>query len=108
MVDTFINVEQSYNKTEDFSEPTTVIGNVPNLTDKFADRIITGDWQYAQDLWPGEKLFTGIKFCPYAHANIKSVDTSEAEKMPGVKAVVTYREVPSPSAGIGMAGPLPR
>ena len=53
---------------------------------------------------PGEKLFTGIKFCPYAHANIKAVDTSVAEKMPGVKAVVTYLEVPSPAMPQPAAG----
>jgi xanthine dehydrogenase YagR molybdenum-binding subunit len=97
MTQTFINVTQAYNKPETFTDPTTVIGKVPNLIDHFANRVITGDWDFAGDILPGQKLFTGIKFCPYAHANIKSVDTSVAEKMPGVKAVVTYMDVPSPA-----------
>jgi len=97
MVQTFINVTQTYNKPETFTDPTTVIGKIPNQLDHFANRVITGDWDFPGDILPGEKLFTGIKFCPYAHANIKAVDTSVAEKMPGVKAVVTYMEIPSPA-----------
>ena len=89
MAQTFINVTQTYNRPEDFTNPLTVIGKTDYL-DHFANRIITGDWDFAGDVLPGQKLFTGIKFCPYAHANITAVDTSVAEKMPGVKAVVTY------------------
>jgi xanthine dehydrogenase molybdenum-binding subunit len=40
---------------------------------------------------------------PYPHANILSVDTSEAEKLPGVKAVITVKDLPRNvfSASIG-------
>ncbi|MFC1901734.1 xanthine dehydrogenase family protein molybdopterin-binding subunit [Chloroflexota bacterium] len=31
---------------------------------------------------------------PYAHARIKSIDTSKAEELPGVKCVLTYKNVP--------------
>jgi xanthine dehydrogenase YagR molybdenum-binding subunit len=97
MPETFINVNQTYNKPETFTEETKVIGHVPDLVDHYATRIVTGHWDYACDVLPGEKLFTGIKFSPYAHAKIPGIDTSKAEKMPGVKAVVTYLEVPSPA-----------
>ncbi len=80
----------------DFERPLSVIGK-QKITEKFEQQIITGTWDYAQDKYPGQKLFTGIKTCPHAHAIIKGVDTSEAEKMPGVKAVCTYMEVPSPA-----------
>jgi len=97
MAQTFVNVTNAYNVPETFTDPLKVIGKIPNQLDHFADRVVTGDWDFAQDILPGEKLFTGIKFCPHAHAIIKAVDTSAAEKMPGVKAVVTYMEVPSPA-----------
>ena len=32
---------------------------------------------------------------PHAHANIVSIDTSKAEKLPGVKAVVTRKDFPA-------------
>lgn len=104
MTQTFLTGAQTYLTPETFTDPTTVIGNVPNQVDHFATRIVTGNWDYAEDIFPGEKLFTGIKFCPYAHANIKSVDTSVAAKMPGVKAIVTYLEVPSPAMPRPAAG----
>src|SRR5512146_2986761 len=80
----------------DFDRPVNIIGK-EKYTDRFAQRIITGTWEYAQDLFPGQKLFTGLKTCPHAHAIIKGVDTTDAEKMPGVKAVCTYMEVPQPA-----------
>ena len=104
MAETFLTGAQTYNVPETFSDPTTVIGKIPNQLDHFATRIVTGDWDYAGDILPGEKLFTGIKFCPYAHANIKSIDTTAASKMPGVKAIVTYLEVPSPAMPMPTTG----
>lgn len=104
MAETFLTGAQTYNVPETFSDPTTVIGKIPNQLDHFATRIVTGDWDYAGDILPGEKLFTGIKFCPYAHANIKAIDTTAASKMPGVKAIVTYLEVPSPAMPMPTTG----
>jgi CO/xanthine dehydrogenase Mo-binding subunit len=104
MAETFLTGAQTYNVPETFSDPTTVIGKIPNQLDHFATRIVTGDWDYAGDVLPGEKLFTGIKFCPYAHANIKAIDTTAASKMSGVKAIVTYLEVPSPAMPMPTTG----
>jgi len=87
----------------DFRRELNVIGK-EKVMEKFGQRIITGHWDFAQDIFPGQKLFTGIKTCPHAHAIIKSVDTSEAEKMPGVKAVCTYMEIPTPGMPKPAAG----
>ncbi len=35
-------------------------------------------------------LYARMLHCPYAHARIKSMDTSEAEKLPGVRVVLRY------------------
>jgi CO/xanthine dehydrogenase Mo-binding subunit len=39
-------------------------------------------------------LYGRILRSPHAHARIKSIDTSKAEKLPGVKAVVTAKDFP--------------
>ena len=97
MAQTFITpVTETLNVPETFTDPLNVIGQSKYL-DHNAQKIVTGTWPFAQDMFPGEKLFTGIKFCPYAHAIITGVDTSVAAKMPGVKAVCTYMEVKSPA-----------
>ncbi|HEX4966638.1 MAG TPA: xanthine dehydrogenase family protein molybdopterin-binding subunit [Thermoanaerobaculia bacterium] len=47
----------------------------------------SGRAKYTYDLQPQGMLWGKILRCPHAHAKIKSVDVSAAEKMPGVKAV---------------------
>jgi aldehyde oxidoreductase len=43
---------------------------------------------------PSDILHLKLVRCPHHHANIKSIDTSEAEKMPGVVGVLTARDIP--------------
>ncbi|MGA2196062.1 MAG: xanthine dehydrogenase family protein molybdopterin-binding subunit [Bryobacteraceae bacterium] len=47
----------------------------------------TGRAKYASDTKVSGMLYGAYVACPHAHAKVTSVDTSEAEKMPGVKAV---------------------
>ena len=53
----------------------------------------SGRARYTFDMNPGNLLFGKILRSPYAHAKIKSVDTSEAEKLPGVVSVVVMKPV---------------
>jgi xanthine dehydrogenase YagR molybdenum-binding subunit len=48
----------------------------------------SGKVKYPSDVRPEGTLFGVMLYSPYAHAKVKSIDTSAAEKMPGVKAVV--------------------
>src|SRR5439155_6829833 len=48
---------------------------------------VTGAAKYTADVNPPGMLFGRMLASPYPHAKIKSIDTSEAEKAPGVKAV---------------------
>ncbi len=50
----------------------------------------SGRAKYSYDVNLPGMLYGKIVGCPYAHAKITSIDTSEAEKMPGVKAVLMY------------------
>src|SRR5450631_4058655 len=55
---------------------------------------VTGLAQYGADLaMPGE-LVGRILRSPHAHARIRSIDTSKAAALPGVKAVVTSADFP--------------
>ncbi len=48
---------------------------------------VSGRAKYTYDQNPKGLLFGKVLRCPYPHAKVVSVDTSAAEKMPGVKAV---------------------
>ena len=55
---------------------------------------VTGKGLYADDLILPGMLVGKILHSPHAHARILSIDPSGAERIPGVKAVVTGRDTP--------------
>ena len=55
---------------------------------------VTGQIRYVDDMKLPGMLYAKLLHSPYAHARIKSIDTSEAEALPGVEAVVTYLNSP--------------
>jgi len=57
---------------------------------------VTGTLDYGADLglkMPADTLYLALMQAKVSHANIKGIDTSEAEKMPGVFKVVTAKDV---------------
>ena len=56
------------------------------------EELVQGRAKFVADM-PAE-LHVKILGSPHAHAMIKSIDTSEAEKLEGVVAVLTYQDVP--------------
>jgi len=59
-----------------------------------AERMVTGAQQYGDDLGMDGMLHGKILWSAYPHARILSIDTSQAEAMPGVVAVVTAEDIP--------------
>lgn len=55
---------------------------------------VTGKKIYVGDMKLPGMLYAKVLLSPKAHAKIKSIDTSEAEKLPGVRAVATYLNTP--------------
>lgn len=55
---------------------------------------VTGSLKYLTDLTFPNMLFAKILRSAYPHANILSIFTEEAENLPGVEAVITYKDVP--------------
>lgn len=57
---------------------------------------VTGDWEFMGDValrMPEGTLWLALTQAEVSHANIKGIDTSEAEKMPGVVKVITHKDV---------------
>ncbi len=52
----------------------------------------SGKAKYPSDVRPEGTLFGVMLYSPYAHAKVKSIDISAAEKMPGVKAAIVIAE----------------
>ena len=73
-------------------EPFVNVGKRIPKTD--AVHKVTGRAQYIQDLSLPGMLYGKILFSKYAHARIVHIDTSRAEKLLGVRAVITARNTP--------------
>ncbi len=56
--------------------------------------IVTGQIKYPIDYSMPGMLTAKVLRCPFPRARIKSIDTSEAKKIPGVFAVITVEDVP--------------
>jgi xanthine dehydrogenase molybdenum-binding subunit len=54
----------------------------------------TGAAKYAADIQLPGMLIGKVLTSPHAHARILNIDTSKAENLPGVEAVITYADVP--------------
>ena len=61
----------------------------PDAADKAAGKAL-----FIHDIVRPGMLYGKIKFSEYAHARIKHIDTSKAEKLPGVRAVITGYNTP--------------
>ena len=70
---------------------------------------VTGTWDFGADLGikelPKDTLHIKLVQAKVSHANIISIDTKEAEKMPGVFRVLTYKDVPGTNRINGLAFP---
>ena len=60
---------------------------------------VTGRARFAADTTMPGQLHGAFLRSPHAHARILSIDTSAAEAMPGVKAIVTGADFPTLDPG---------
>jgi 4-hydroxybenzoyl-CoA reductase alpha subunit len=74
--------------------PHTVVGTRHRRVD--AMQRLTGESQYTDDIILPRMLHGKILRSPHAHANIIAIDTSAAEKLDGVAAVITGKDLPIP------------
>src|SRR5919108_5116818 len=76
----------------------SVVGTRPLRPDGI-DKV-TGRAKFGADAVAPGMLIGRILRSPHAHARIKSIDTSKARKLAGVKAVVTRDDFKEPSADL--------
>src|SRR6516164_6040630 len=72
--------------------PYNLIGK--NFTPMDVEAKVTGRAKYAEDFRADNMVFCKTLTSPIPHAKIKSIDTSEALKMPGVLGILTADDVP--------------
>lgn len=70
----------------------TVVGKSIRRVDAVAK--VTGMAKYTDDFSERNMLVGKILHSPYAHAIVKSIDVSKAKALPGVEAVLTYKDLP--------------
>lgn len=91
------------NRTPDLEKPAyKVIGTRPvrpDGTDK-----VTGRALYGADIRLPGMLYGAVLRSPHAHARIRSIDTAQAEKLPGVRAVVTADDLPEVESKVSDLG----
>src|SRR5437667_8477395 len=71
-----------------------VVGKAHRKVDATAK--VTGVTRFADDLFLPRMLFAKLLRSPHPHARILSIDASRAASVPGVKAVLTGKDLPIP------------
>jgi len=69
-------------------QPFTTIGHVTPRVDAIAR--VTGQARYTNDLKLPGMLYARVLRSPHPHARIRHIDTREAARLPGVRAVITH------------------
>jgi xanthine dehydrogenase molybdenum-binding subunit len=67
---------------------------------KDATEIVTGKVEFIGDIKLANMLYGRVLRSPYPHANIVDIETSKSEDLFGVKAVLTYKNVPDWKGGL--------
>ena len=62
-------------------------------------RFIQGKGRYVDDIVLPGMLYMAVVRSPYSHAEVKSIDISEAMKVPGVRAVITGADLEAAKLG---------
>ena len=71
---------------------THVVGKAEIKVD--AEKLARGRAVFTDDLHLEGMLYGALLTSPHAHANIKEIDASRARALPGVHAVLTYKDIP--------------
>jgi putative selenate reductase molybdopterin-binding subunit len=96
--------EGSKDRIDDYS----AVGKNPRRVD--AMKLALGKGTYTDDIELEGLLHLKLLWSPHAHARIVSIDTSEAEREPGVACILHYKNVPRipyTTAGQGHPEPSP-
>jgi putative selenate reductase molybdopterin-binding subunit len=83
-----------------------VVGKPEGKVD--AAKLVQGKPAFAADIEKQGMLIAKVLHSPHAHARITSIDTSEARQLPGVAAVLTWKDLPRVVwSTAGQSDPIP-
>ena len=84
----------------------SIVGKPERKVD--AAKLVTGRPAFVDDIELRDMLYGRLLTSPHAHAIIRNIDASEARALPGVHAVLTYKDVPRiPYTTAGQSWPEP-
>ena len=84
----------------------SIVGKPERKVD--AAKLVTGRPAFVDDIELRDMLYARLLTSPHAHAVIRDIDASEARALPGVHAVLTYKDVPRiPYTTAGQSWPEP-
>ena len=87
-------------------KPHTIVG--ANVRKVDGVKLVTGGAAFTDDIHLPGMLYGKLLPSPYAHARIRRIDTRKAKELPGVHAVLTYKDVPRvPHTTAGQMWPEP-
>ncbi len=95
-------------KGQEFRDDLRIVGKPSRKVD--GPRLVRGEKAYVEDMIQADACRLELLGSPYAHAYIKSIDTSRAEALPGVVLVLTHENCPDVyynQAGQGFPEPSP-
>lgn len=73
-----------------------------------ANKLVQGKAAFVKDLTGKDFLYAKVLFSTVAHAKIKKIDVEEARNLPGVAAVLTYKDIPRVVySTAGQSDPIP-
>src|SRR6056297_2936461 len=61
---------------------------------------VTGKAKYGADMRFPDMLYAKVLHTKYPYARIKNIDTSQAEKQPGVVSIITADDIPNNEFGV--------
>lgn len=73
--------------TPEFWQKTDIVGKPIARVDGYER--VSGTARYPSDMLLPGMLYGAVLRCPHPHARVKSIDTREAEKLDGVRAIIT-------------------
>ncbi|MGE5139868.1 MAG: molybdopterin-dependent oxidoreductase [Rudaea sp.] len=85
---------------------TTVVGKPEKKVD--ASKLVQGKPAFADDIELRGMLYAAVLYSPVAHAHIRNIDMSRARSLPGVHAVLSYKDIPRVVySTAGQSDPIP-
>ncbi len=93
-------------KVLELRSPMKTVGHAEPKVD--AVKLVQGKPAFTADFERRDMLIGKVLHSPHAHALIKHIDTSEAEALPGVAAVLTWQDIPRVAySTAGQSHPIP-